>query len=144
MKLTLYNTPSGLKPCYDADYEEKRKLKIGEYYIADIKLVRNPQLHRLFFALINCSWEYLNEEQRAGLRENVDLWRQYLIVAAGWCEVFYSPKTDSFVEYPKSIAWDKMDDAEFKALYDRVKDIVFLIIGKNVSMEDFERNLANF
>lgn len=144
MKLTLYNTPSGLKPCYDADYEEKRRLQIGEYYIADIKRVRNPRLHRLFFALINCSWEYLDEGQRAGFRENVDLWRQYLTVAAGWSEVFYSPKTNSFVEYPKSIAWDKMDDTEFQSFYERVKDIVFLVIGRNVSREEFERNLSNF
>ena len=37
MILLLKNTVEGLKPLYDDDYEEKRKLKIGEVYKADIK-----------------------------------------------------------------------------------------------------------
>lgn len=144
MKLTLYNTPTGLKPVYDADYDEKKKLKVGEYYTADIKLIRNPKLHRMFFALINLSWEYLDERQRRGFRESVDLWRQYVTVAAGYVETFYSPKSKSFVEYPKSIAWDRMDEAEFRDLYERVKDVIFAIIGRWVTPEEFEQNLANF
>lgn len=31
MEILLYNTPSGLKPCYDEDYDEKKKLKMNKY-----------------------------------------------------------------------------------------------------------------
>ena len=52
MILLLKNTVEGLKPLYDDDYEEKRKLKIGEVYKADIKPMkpRNLQFHRKYFA----------------------------------------------------------------------------------------------
>ena len=32
MKLLLQNTSHGLIPLYDADYEEKKRLKIGEIH----------------------------------------------------------------------------------------------------------------
>ena len=34
MEIRLLNTPSGLKPLYDEDYDQKKKLKIGEIYKA--------------------------------------------------------------------------------------------------------------
>ena len=129
---------------YDLDFEEKRKLKIGEVYIADIKLDRNPRFHRLFMALINLSWEYLPEKNQRGFKDNVDLWRKYLISAAGYVELFYSPSLKEYVEYPKSISFEKMDESEFRDLYDKVADIVFSIIGKYVSKEEFDSLLVNF
>lgn len=41
MKINLVNTSSGLKCATDEDYENKRKLKIGEVYQVDIRLKRN-------------------------------------------------------------------------------------------------------
>lgn len=144
MKLHLLNTPSGLKPCYDNDFDEKKKLKIGEAYIADIKLVRNPKFHRLFYALVNLSWEYLSERHQRGFKDNVELWRKYLISAAGYVDVFYSPQLKQYVEYPKSISFEKMDEAEFKDLYDRVLDIVLSVLKDRVGKEEFDAMLNNF
>lgn len=143
MQLLLLNTPQGLQPCYDEDYDEKRKLRIGQIYEAEIWVPRNPKFHRLYFALINCAWEYLPEETAKGFRTKENF-RKYLEVAAGFCEPFYSPETNQWMEVPKSIAYDKMDNAEFQELYDRVKDVIFMIIGDRVSEEEFERNLSNF
>ncbi|GHT56798.1 hypothetical protein AGMMS49982_23820 [Bacteroidia bacterium] len=55
------NTAHGLIPCYDADYDEKKELKIGETFKAKITLARNYEFHKKYFALINCAWEYQNE-----------------------------------------------------------------------------------
>lgn len=143
MKLNLLNTIDGLKPCYDEDYDEKKKLKIGETYIAEIRLVRNPRFHRLYFALINCAWAYLTESEEAGFRTKENF-RKYLEVAAGFNDVFYSPKLAEWVEIPRSIAFDKMDEAEFRDLYEGVKNVIFKIIGDRVSEAEFERNLSNF
>lgn len=144
MKLNLYNTPSGLKPCYDEDFDEKKKLKIGETYVAEVKLARNPQFHKKYFALINLAWEYLPERQTEGFRNNKELFRKYCEVAAGFCDPFYSPSRREWVEIPRSISFGSMDEAEFSDLYEKVKDVIFGIIGRYVTEEEFMNNLAQF
>ena len=64
MDIYLKNTSSGLIPMIDDDYESKQKLKIGEVYKCTIKKARNYELLKKYFALINCSWEYLREPQQ--------------------------------------------------------------------------------
>lgn len=143
MRRNLLNTSTGLKPMYDDDFDEKRKLKIGEVYTAEARLMRNYRFHREYFALINCAWEYLPERTSEGFRTKGNF-RMYVEVAAGHCEPFYSHSRREWVEIPKSIAFDSMDDAEFSSLYERVKDVIFSLIGSRVSMEEFERNLSRF
>lgn len=143
MELHLLNTMQGLVPCYDDDYDEKKRLKLGKTYMAKIRLERNPRFHKLYFALISCAWEYLPESQTKGFRSKENF-RKYVEVAAGHCEPFYSPKLKEWVEIPRSVAFDKMDEAEFRDLYERVKDVIYSIIGRFVSAEEFEKNLSNF
>ncbi|WP_427910585.1 DUF1367 family protein [Parabacteroides chongii] len=50
-----------MKPCYDSDYDEKKKLKLGHTYKARITLARNIDFHRKYFQLINTAWAYQNE-----------------------------------------------------------------------------------
>lgn len=143
MKLHLLNTSHGLIPQYDDDFDEKRKLKAGECYTAEIRLQRNPKFHRLFFALINCAWEYLPEllVVRFRTKEN---FRKSVEVTAGHCEPFYSTARNEWLEVPKSISFDSMDEAAFRDLYERVKDVIFGILGDYVTRDEFERNLSNF
>lgn len=143
MKLTLLNTPQGLKPCYDADYEEKKRLKLGEYYQAEIKLQRNPEFHRKYFALVNAAYELLPGRIAEGFR-TVENFRKYLEVAAGHCDTFFSPKVGGWVEIPATISFDKMDQAEFEDLYKRVRDVIDTILQPYISDVDFERVLLNF
>lgn len=144
MKLFLLNTSQGLKPCYDKDYEEKKKLKIGETYVAEIKKARNIQFHRKYFSLINLAWEYQNEKVVDLYHGSIDHFRKSVEVCAGWCETIYSIPRKELIEIPKSISFDKMDEFEFRDLYDRVKDVLFKYFLKNVSEEEFMKNLVNF
>ena len=41
MKILLHNTDRGLVPVYGSDFDEKKKLKIGEDYEAEIRQPRN-------------------------------------------------------------------------------------------------------
>lgn len=143
MKLRLQNTTRGLFPLYDADYDEKKKLKIGEIYTAEIKLARNVEFHRKYFALITCAWEYQNEAVCKGFG-NKENFRKYLEVAAGWYDIYYSPKLNEWVQIPKSISFEKMKAEEFSDLYDKVKDILYSVFLKDISKEEFEQNLLNF
>lgn len=144
MELYLLNTASGLRPCYDSDYDEKRKLKLGKIYKAKITLARNIDFHRKYFALINCAWSYQNEKTTAHFKESVECFRKTVEIAAGHCDTAYSISRKEWIEIPKSIAFDKMDEAEFMDLYERVKDVLFSVFLRGISEYDFMRNLSNF
>lgn len=143
MKLTLLNTPQGLKPCYDEDFDAKKMLKIGEVYTAEIRLARNYELHKKAFALVNAAWAYLPEKTQNGFR-SVEGFRDYLTVAAGYYKVYYNRRLRTFVEAPISWNFSVMDNAEFSTFYERLKDVVFGVLQPFVSLEDFEQTLSNF
>ena len=144
MKLLLLNTREGLKPMYDEDYDEKKKLKIGESYEAEIRLPRNLRFHRKYFALLRCAWEYLNENQQSFFKDDLEVFRKSLEVTAGWCEPCFDLSAKSWLHIPKSISFEKMKEDEFNQLYNKVRDILFGVIIPNISKEEFERNLKNF
>ncbi len=144
MKLNLLNTASGLVPCYDDDYDKKKKLKIGETYTVSIKKARNYQFHKKYFALINCAWGYLNERQTEFFHNNKEVFRKSLEVSAGHCDKIFSFALKEWIDIPKSIAFDKMDEFEFSELYDSVKDVLFITVLRNISEEEFNNNLINF
>lgn len=144
MELNLLNTSSGLIPCDDADCEAKLKLKVGQIYKATIKLNRNYRLHCKYFALINCAWAFQNERQTAFFHESVEVFRKTVEIAAGHCERVYSIERKEWVDIPKSVAFDKMDEAEFRDLYERVKDVLFSYFLKGITEEEFVKALINF
>ena len=144
MKIQLLNTPLGLKPCYSEDFDETKKLRIGEVYEAEVKLQRNPRFHRLFFALINTGYAYLPGDVQDYYFKSVEGFRKSVLIAAGFTKVFYDIKRQTFLEEAESISFANMDDARFREVYEKCKDVIFSLIGKYVTIEDFESNLANF
>lgn len=143
MKLLVINTPRGLVPMGDDDYEEKKKLKLGQTYSVEIKVARNLDFHRKYFALVAYAWEFLNEQEAAKFKSKENF-RKYLEMAAGHCDIIYHPRLQEFVEVPKSISFGSMDNTAFSELYERVKDVIFSIIGDRVSRDEFERLLIDF
>lgn len=143
MKLNLLCTQQGLVPMYDEDYDLKKRLKIGQSYVADVKVARNVGFHRKYWALLNAAWSLLPERTSNGFR-SLEGFRSYVIVAAGFYELYFNPRLKEFVEVPRSISFEKMDEVEFGELYDRSKDVIWSIIGRYVSEDDFERCLINF
>ena len=144
MKLLLLNTREGLKPCYDQDFEEKKKLKIGEVYSVTIKLVRNYQFHKKYFALINCAWEFQNEATQKHFKDDPEKFRETVEVAAGNTETFFDLKERKWLERKKSISFENMDNAEFSDLYERVKNVLYEVFLSKVDQYEFERSLINF
>ena len=145
MKLLLQNTPVGLVPLYDSDFDEKRKLKPGQVYQADIKVVRNLQFHRKMWAMLNTAWALLPEKTQQGFR-SFEGFRAYLLVSAGFYETYYSPRLKEFVEIPRSMSFASMDDAEFSDCYERVKDVIWAILSSrvNITQAVFEQYLSNY
>lgn len=143
MKMMVVNTLSGLIPLEDDDYEEKKKLKLGQTYSVEIKVARNLDFHRKYFALVAYAWEFLNEQETAKFKSKENF-RKYLEMAAGHCDIIYHPRLQEFVEVPKSISFGSMDNTAFSELYERVKDVIFSIIGDRVTRDEFERLLIDF
>lgn len=143
MKLRCINTAHGLVPVDDDSYEDKKRLKVGEAYDCDVKIVRNYKFLKKAFALLNAAWSLMDERQQAGWRSK-EGFRNYLTVASGHYEVYFNPRLQEFVELPASWSFDKMDEATFSALYDRMKDVIFAVLGSKVTEEVFEKVLSNF
>lgn len=144
MKLLLKNTINGLVPMYDDDYDEKKKLKLFETYTAEVRVARNVEFHRKYFALLNIGWEYLTESQTHFYHNNKNGFRKSVQIAAGACEKVWSISRQEWTEDSISISFDSMDEIEFRELYDKVRNVVFSLIEGNVSEHEFMKNLANF
>lgn len=144
MKINLVCTSDGFKVADDTDYEKKRKLKKGVVYQCSIQEYRNYKFLKLYFSLINCAWEYLTEAQRAFFKEDSEVFRKCVEVAAGHYELCYSVARKEWVEVPKSIAFDKLNESDFSSLYERVKDVLYNTFITNINKEEFEQQLRFF
>lgn len=141
----LQNTAVGLVPLYESDFDEKRKLQIGQVYMAEIKVARNIRFHRKMWAMLNTAWSLLPEKTQNGFR-SFEGFRAYLLVAAGFYDTYFSPRLKEFVEVPKSMSFASMDEVEFNECYERVKDAIWAVLQPRVriTQEVFEQYLANF
>lgn len=144
MKILVRNTIEGLVPLFDEDYENKKKLKLGQDYKVQVTKARNIDFHRKYFALINTGWEYLNEEQAAFFHNSKEGFRKSVQIAAGYFEKVYSINRGEWIEESISISFDSMDEYEFRELYQKVRDIIFTLIECNVTEEEFLMHLADF
>ena len=143
MELNLLNTAHGLVPLYDDDFDEKKKLRVGQVYRANVKIPRNYRFHKKAFALLNAAWSLMDERKQASWRSR-DGFRAYLTVAAGYYDLYYNPRLQDFVEQPRSWSFDSMGEDEFNGLYERMKDVIYAVLGEKVTKEVFERVLSNF
>lgn len=144
MKILVRNTIEGLVPLFDEDYDNKKKLKLGQDYKVQITKARNIDFHRKYFALINTGWEFLNEEQAKFFHNSREGFRKSVQIAAGYFEKVYSINRGEWIEESISISFDSMDEFEFRELYQKVRDIIFTLIERNVTEEEFIMHLADF
>ena len=134
MKLYVKNTLSGLQPLYDSDYSEKKKLKIGQEYLVEIRHPRNILFHKKFFALLNVCYE--NYETQMPFES----FRRWITIKAGY---FNAYETDKGVFYDaQSIAFGSMNQIEFEEVYSRVLDVVIKLL--HVTEEDINSEIMSF
>lgn len=146
MKLNMVRKEFGLYPATDEDMEKLLKVKKGEVAEVNVKVLRNYRFHKKYFALINTAYNFLTEPQREFFHNSVDGFRYTLEVAAGYYDEFYSVTRHEWVQKPKSIAFDKMDEAEFSKLYEAVVNIIFKLFLDNnrVNRDTFYNALKDF
>ena len=89
MKIFCQNTKSGLQPLYEDDYDEKKKLKIGEIYFCEIKRPRNIKFHRKNTGLNHIAF-------KVGSKQEVDNFSNNFLSDKKQIILYNSPK-----EYPE-------------------------------------------
>lgn len=144
MKIYVVKTEQGLIPATEYDFEYAKTMKNGEVYGVDIKVSRNPRFHRKYMALMRTAWEYLRENQQEFFHKDFDNFRKTIEIAAGWCETVYSIGERRWIEVPKSVSFDAIEEHQFRELYERVKDVLFETALKGISEEEFMKNLIDF
>ncbi len=106
-------TPSD-KRAYARFRKEIEEMQPGELFEIKHWFPRNAKLHGLHFAVIK---ELFDAQEQFS---DMDDLRKWLYVGAGYADFLPGPK-GRMVAIPKSIAWHRIDDAEFSELHEKVQ-----------------------
>ena len=132
MKILVIKTQTGLKPCYDSDFENYAKIPIGEEFEIEYTKKRNLQFHRKYFALLKLAFE-----NQSDYRLMEDL-RRDLIITSGRYDEVINKITGEVYKVANSISFAKMDNVEYNLLYEETKNIISKWIGIDNEQIDTE------
>lgn len=142
MKILCRCTESGLVPMYESDLDSKRRLTLGADYWCEIKLARNYEFHKKFFALIKLAYDNLPEclDRRY---PNMEALREDLLIRCGYTRKVLSRQ--GVVEVAASIAFEKLDQTAFEELYRKVwNEINKCFLPLNDVEDSIEEELIRF
>ncbi len=94
--------------------------------MADLRKNRNVKNHRRFFAFINMSFDMQDQY------ETMDIWRRVLQMKAGHFDEVITEK-GKLLYLPKSIAWDELDEIEFRPLFTEIVNAFIRDFGHNLN-----------
>lgn len=147
-KILLENTPTGLKPMYDSDFDEKKKLKTGEQYWATIKKARNYRHLKKYWALMKLTFENIPHSKEEELAkhefqiqspEDVHF---YVKLKTGYVKKRFVGRDGNIGWEPKSIAFDSMSQDEFNDFYDKAVQVCIDLLEADRQL--IENELMNF
>ena len=137
MEIYLIKTLSGhLKPAFDSDYENFKKIPLNEVFKVEYKKTRNIKFHRKFFALINLVFS--NQE----VYSNIEHLRKHLTIASGFYDTTICLETGAEIKEAKSISFSSMDEVEFSELYNRFIDTIHKYFG--IDKQDLIDNIDQY
>ena len=117
MLLHLKKTKQGFVPADEDSVKVFNKLKVGDEIYADYKKTRNYKNHKRFFSMLQAVVH--NSEHYKSVDNLLDIVK----LKTGYFEIVVSH--DGKQNYiPKSIAFYKMDEDEFKSFFSDVIDVV--------------------
>ena len=120
MEIWVKNNFGSLVPMYGTDYDNKRKLKIGQEYLVTITLPRNIKFHRKMFALYNLVFENRSHDSPYS---NIDDLRRDITIAAGYCRERVNINGEITLE-ADSISFASMQEDKFAELYNATLDVI--------------------
>jgi len=92
---------------------------------------RNYQNHKRFFAFVKTAYEMQT------FFDNFDVFRKWLIMGAGYFQSAVTPKGVT-IFIPQSIAFEKLEEEEFKQLFKKALDYYLKELCKHRTVTDDE------
>ena len=142
MQFYAVNTAAGLVPSYDDDYDQKKRLTIGETYKIKVTKARNLQFHRKYFALIQIA---LGSTYQRAVNHfaTSEQFRKNVRNRCGplWKGLFNCPKGVAGSAQKHRIWWTGWNLTSYTK---GVRHVIFTVFLKHISPEEFEKNLLNF
>jgi len=94
------------------------KIANNELVKVTLKKQRFVPLHRKYCAIIRTA--FYNQDRY----KNYEVFRKFIEIEAGYYTPIYNPSTGEVYKIPQSIAFDKLDELEFRELYSSVCDYI--------------------
>ncbi len=120
-----------LRPVDEAGEDAMRKIGQGEILTVEVKQPRNIKHHRMFWALMSLVWQNLDNDRYPTVEDFVDAVK----ITVGHRKRIELP-TGAVGFIPQSIAFNKMDQTEFSAFYERVCDAIAKYFLPGVTSEE--------
>ncbi len=132
MRIYLKKHTSFLAPCDDDSLDKFKKLKTDECYYTDIKVARNYKFLKKYMSMLKLVYE--NQSKY----DNFTSFRNEVALRSGFYKTHVTLKgTTIFIV--DSIAFDKMEENEFEALFNKSIDVIlkhFISADKDVLIEE--------
>jgi hypothetical protein len=135
MKFLCRRELGSLRPIDEAAEDEFRKLKLGATVMVEVKRLRNPKHHQLYWALVS---KVFDNQSRYETREKL---HDALKLACGVYDLLEMP--DGKVhKIPGSIAFERMDQTQFGDFYNRVCDVIAAHFLPGVTSEELKAEVS--
>lgn len=140
--LHLIRTASGaFVPATEEDADLAKRFKVGSLSRVELKLVRNGDFHRKWWALAQLAFDAWTETLPTDTEALPDLeaFRKRLIMWAGFGRMLLEPDGKGGFEVhevAKSISFGSMDQATFERLYSKTIDVVLQRILPNRGLSE--------
>lgn len=122
VKLLFKKSLRGLEPADEVSIETLKRFKLGESAWIEVKKARNVKFHRLYFALLNLTFE--NQERYT----NFEHFRKAVQIAAGHVEELITLDGEVLLQ-PKSIAFDQLDELGFQVVFSETMKVCAKLLG---------------
>ncbi len=135
--LHLLKTAQGaFVPLAEEDADAAKRFKVGSVSKVDLKLMRNGDFHRKWWALAKIAFDAWTETLPTDCEAlpSLDVFRKRLIMWAGFGEMLLVPDGRGgyvVAEVAKSISFGSMDQVTFERLYSKTIDVVLVRILPN-------------
>jgi hypothetical protein len=138
-----YHPGNPIEPLTSEDFRKSLRFKDGDFIRIETWKERSVNFHRKYFALLNCAVNHLPDEERFEQYRDVNYLRKYTLIMIGKCEVIIGlTGRENYI--PKSISFQKMDNAEFEEVYSKTLIVLLKYFLAHLSLEDFENDILNF
>ena len=141
-RIYVVRTIHGLSAAFDADKQHLAKLKLGEVYRAEIKQPRNLAFHCKYFALVNLVFSNLPEHLQDTIRTPEELHTEIKMQTGIRMKRISLSGKEYFV--PGSIAFAKMDEAEFSEFYSLAVDVIIKFILPGVDRAELWSEVESY